>query len=162
MRNGVSLQPQLLTTLNLPEEISTLYWEVCLHNEPAYVFLCQWHEAIHQVDDIVDGDVESKEKTIECFIRLHELYSNPFYRDKEDSLRMVVTLVTNTYADSVEWEKADAEWKRSWADVMRFAGNEMTCAIAYIVGGWNHMRFISRKIKALSYAGHHTEDHKQI
>jgi len=70
--------------------------------------------------------------------------------------------VTNMYADSVEWEKSETEWKQTWADFLRFAGNEMTNAIAYIVGGWTHLRFISRMLKALSYSGHHTEKHEQI
>ena len=135
---------------------------MCLHNESAYTFLCQWHEVVHQVDDIIDEDVESKEKTIECFNRLHELYANPFYRRHEDKLSMIVTLVRNAYADSVEWEKAEAEWKRKWADFLRFAGNEMTYAIAYIIGGWTHLRFISRMLKVISYTGHHTENNEQI
>jgi len=106
--------------------------------------------------------VDSKEKTIECFIRLHELYANPFYRKHEDKLSMVVTLVTNMYADSVEWEKSDTEWKRMWGDFLRFAGNEMAYAVAYIVGGWTHLRFISRMFRVLSYTDHHTENHEQI
>jgi len=162
MKSGMTPPQQLLTTSNLPTELSNLYREVCLHDESAYTFLCQWHETVHQIDDIVDEDVDSKEKTIECFIRLHELYANPFYRKHEDKLSMVVTLVTNMYADSVEWEKSDTEWKRKWGDFLRFAGNEMAYAVAYIVGGWTHLRFISRMFRVLSYTDHHTENHEQI
>ena len=66
-------------------------------------------------------------------------------------------MITNTYADSVAWETSDVPWKKNVADVIRQCGNDMILTVAWIVGGWSHMRSISLKLRETAYHSQHEE-----
>lgn len=116
-----------------------------------------WGPYVHAVDDIVDEEV-SAEKKIEAFARAAYLFSHPFYLRHIGALRQVVLLVTNTYADSVAWERSKIAWQRQWADHARHAGMEMVIAVAMIVGGYEHARAISLEQRTICYHEHHNRE----
>jgi len=119
-------------------------------------FLTGWHIYCHLIDDIVDGDTPfTNERFLEVLMLANKVYSLPFYRTYAPMLSSVVAMVTNTYADSVEWEKSDEEYKRKVADVIRQCGNEMIYAVANICGGHTLMRKISLRLREAAYLDQH-------
>ena len=54
------------------------------------------------------------------------------------------------------WKKADEEWKRQTADVLRLCGNDMILQVAWIIGGYKHMRAISLKLREFAYHSQHS------
>lgn len=142
-------------------EIIVLYDEVCLGNSDALRFIFHWNMFIHGIDDLIDDPVRPKpEDVIAVFAQANILYTQPFYQAHAVKLQMVVMLVTNAYADSVLWENEKRIGLGAMADVLRFAGNEMMFAVALIVGGYQHMRKISVKLRENSWESHHDETGK--
>ena len=118
---------------------------------------CQcWLHAAHACDDIVDSGI-SRQDCVKVFSMINMLYTHPFYVEHSARLCLVVQLVLNQYADSVEWEGSRVEWQKQWADTLRFAGNEMICAVAFLCGGWDRMRSVSQLLRTRSWIDHHDE-----
>ncbi len=144
------------------EKFADRYAALCRGNQDALSFLLQWHIFCHSVDDLIDrqkaGEPITPEKLLATFTLANCLYSTAFYRTYAPQLQPVVILVTNAYADSVSWESDPEEKKRHMADIRRHCGNEMVCIVAYICGGYEHMRSCSPKLWEDSYDDHHTED----
>lgn len=118
----------------------------------------QW---CHGIDDDVDGQITPEQK-----VRLHwlaaALFSSRFYQQHASELFPVVSLIANAYADSVDWEKSDVDWKRRQADVLRNCGNDMALAVVNIVGGYDAMREVSRLIREVSHYRHHDNEGNPI
>jgi hypothetical protein len=135
---------------------------ICLGNEEAMDFLSQhWAPYVHAIDDIVDEEVDAEFK-IKAFARAAYLYTHPFFLKHVSALRQVILQVTNSYADSVAWEKSEMPWQRQWADHHRHAGMEMVIAVAMIVGGYDHARAISLEQRTICYVEHHERSGKPI
>lgn len=126
-------------------------------NESAAEFLRLWAEYCHAIDDIVDGDERSAQHVIRSFATGACVFHHPFYLQNLACLRQIVLLVSNEYADSVEFEKSPEPWKRAHADVLRHAGNLMVIAVAQLCGGWDHARKISVKQREACYRMQHPE-----
>lgn len=136
-----------------------LYKQACNGNGDAFLFLTLFHEYCHEIDDLIDGKTPiTPESLLTVLSHANLVYSCAFYRQHCDKLMMVVQLVTNTYADSVAWEKSDVDWKAKWGDVLRFAGLEMVYAVAAITGGYEHMRKLSQVLKENAWKTHHNPD----
>jgi len=117
-------------------------------------FLMHWLAYVHDVDDLVDGDMQGTEFLMAMLIRALNLYTHPFFKRHEAALKQQVINITNAYADSVPGEHSGEEWERTMADVQRHAGVEMVLAVASICGGWEHTRSVSRRLRELCNAGH--------
>jgi hypothetical protein len=127
-------------------------------NVAAQEFLVLWNLYCHAIDDLVDGaERPSPEALLAVFAQAAMLYSHPFYRAHAVNLLPVVLLVTSAYADSVKMEKLEG-WPKRMADVLRFCGNDMVCAVALITGGYTHMRTISMQLRAVSQYEHHDDE----
>lgn len=123
-------------------------------NSQAADFIRLWLRHIHEVDDLVDEET-NVEKLLAAFIHTQVLFgTNPFYQTYWNILYPVFILAANAYADSVAWEDSKAVWQRQVANVLRSYGNEMLCMVAYITGGWSHMRTISLQLRERSYNDH--------
>lgn len=140
-------------------ELGLLYDEACCGNREAMIFVIHWNLYCHGIDDIIDGEdsVKPQESVLAVFSEANVLYTLPFYREHWMKLQTVVQLVTNAYADSVAWEGDGSRDRRTMADVLRFAGNEMIFAVALICGGYANMRRISGRIREQSWKDHHNE-----
>lgn len=135
---------------------------ICCGDAEAMDFVARWAEYCHAGDDIVDSDNLRAEHIIRTSLVLPVLlFTHPFFLRNPAitvSLRQVVLLVANTYADSVAWEHSHAPWQRAHADVLRHAGNEMVFAVAQICGGYDHARMISAEQRTVCYRTQHPEN----
>jgi len=121
-----------------------------------------WSPYVHEIDDIIDGDRRSAEEILSTFARAVVLYSHPFYLKNLPSLRQLVLVINNMYADSVAWERSTVDWHRDWADHNRHVGMEMVVAVAQICGGYDHARAISMEQRAICYQDHHDKKGKPV
>lgn len=131
-------------------------WLTC-NNESAAEFLRLWRTYVHGIDDIIDGDTKDFEGVIRVFMQAAFVYSHPFYLSNLPSLRQIAINCTNAYADSVRWERDSEEWKRNFSDHYRHFAAEMVIAIAFLCGGYDHMRAASVMLRELCWCEHHND-----
>jgi hypothetical protein len=123
----------------------------------AHEFLVLWNLYCHAIDDLIDApERPDPDQVLAGFMQAAVLYSHPFFRTHATSLLPVVANVTNTYADSVRMERMEG-WPAQAADVLRFCGNDMVTAVAFITGGYGHMRDLSGKLRFVSQQEHHDD-----
>ena len=123
-------------------------------NAEAKAFLAAWHRYCHLLDDIVDGDAPAG-AAIQLGRWANDIYSCSFYRTNQAALQPLVQLITCHYEDSVEMATSEMAWERAEADVIRHAGADMVRVVAFLIGGYSHMRAVSRDIRSLCYHEHH-------
>ncbi len=128
--------------------------ELCGDNEEAYKFCFTWLTICHNIDDIVDGDID-KAEVVSNFAAYTGLLSSNFY--KQHSVELFSALINSVidYAISVEWEKLPTEEataiKRKIADHIRSNGNHVLVTVAVLLGGYHHGIKISKKLYEYSY-----------
>lgn len=137
--------------------------EVCRGDMSAMTFCDLWFNYCHGIDDLIDTMEDGRptmkpEAILKLFGIAATLYNCPFYVRNQAALFMPVLTITNAYADSVAWEKSSVSRRRKIADVLRCCGNEMFFVVALIVGGWQHMRDLSPKIRERSWVLQHDEN----
>jgi hypothetical protein len=138
------------------KDIGTLYFNACGGNANAILFVSCFHNYCHAVDDLIDGELpRTPEVLLEILMLANQLYSTQFYLENSNRLQPLIALTTNTYADSVAWEKDGESWKQNIADVIRQCGNDIILAVAWIVGGYKHMRSISLDLREAAYHSQH-------
>jgi len=130
-------------------------------NEDAKQFLLAWYAYLHLIDDIVDGD-QTPEKVVKVARWANDIYSFTYYRNNEIVLRPQIQLITLVYEESNEFAKSDVKWKRDAADVLRHCGADMVRLVAWMIGGYDHAKQISKELREFCYADHHTSDGKPI
>jgi hypothetical protein len=138
----------------MKDDLIPIYVEACMGNVDALAWLTCWHAYAHAVDDLIDEQF-TPEGLMEVLSQATCLYSTPFWIQNSARLGGVMQIIGNTYLDSVHWEKSDQEWKRKVADVIRLVGNDMVVAVAQIVGGWQHGRRISERMREFAWHSQH-------
>lgn len=128
--------------------------EVTNGNIPAADWLVKWAAYCHAIDDIID-EARGPQALLEVLANAVELYSHPFFLTNWSHLRPLVISITNSYADSVAWEKSDSAGERAMADVLRFSGLEMYLLVAALCGGYGHMRKISPLLRRQTWDSNH-------
>ena len=115
---------------------------ICNGNTDAEAMLWGWWNFFHMFDDMIDQDKPTPKELVmrECFLFIRDLSFNPFYLEHKVSLFTMLMQVLNRWLDGDEWEKSDDEWKRSVSDVLRCGDMELYFHVAYLCGGWDHMR----------------------
>lgn len=141
--------------------------EVCRGNEDAIMFCNLWYHYCHGIDDLIDTMQDgrptmSKEEMLSLFLRAAVLYNCKFFREYSHMLFPIVISVTNTYADSVKWERSSKPHLRMMGDVFRTCGNEMFFMVGFICGGPEHMRRLSAPIKERDFLGQHDQQGNPI
>ncbi len=141
--------------------------EVCKGNRDAQIFCGFWYHYCHAIDDLLDTREDgrptmSAESILAIFAKAAMLYNSNFYVTNRSLLFPVVLIVTNQYADSVAWEKSPIERRRIMADVLRCCGDEMFFIVAMIVGGWDHARNLSLRIRDRDYELQHDAEGNPI
>lgn len=127
----------MITTRNNTPEFTEFYRQVSRGDLEAFQWLMAWHEYTHEIDDLVDLFLPGPELLMQTLAHAIDLYSLPFYQKHTCALQGVAKTITGTYLISVQWEHADDKWKRTCADILRHAGNDMIYAVAEVVGGWS-------------------------
>lgn len=138
--------------------------EVCKGNPEAMQCCDLFFHYCHGIDDLIDTMEDgrptmSKEQIIALFINAAGLYNCAYYKKHSDLLLGIVISVTNSWADSVLWEKSPMPHRRVIADVLRTCGNEFFFMVAMIEGGWSHVRSVSAKIRERDWLAHHDDEH---
>jgi hypothetical protein len=132
-----------------------IYRTACGARADALDFIINWSRYCHEIDDLIDGREKCPEKFLDALALANLIYSSDFYQANLRELAITALAVTNAYADSLAWAADGMEWKRKWADTLRFAGNEMVLAVACICGGYERMRAVSLQLREDSWAAHH-------
>lgn len=145
------------------DEIARLCLECCNGDKEAINFCHMWFTYCHAIDDLIDTQISgaitmTPEAILEIFVQANLLYNCSFYRQYQSALQPVVLVITNAYADSVEWEKSDVKRRATIADVLRCCGNEMFFTVAMICGGWKHARSVSSRIREMSWELQHDDN----
>lgn len=130
---------------------------MCLGNADAIAFLVGWHRLCHLIDDVVDGDAPARD-AIKVGRWANELYSCPFYIAHRHTLQPQVLLITAIYEDSIDMAASEQAWEKREADVIRSCGADMVRLVAFIVGGYEHMRKYSRMLREHCYHEHHDDE----
>jgi hypothetical protein len=120
-------------------------------------WLVRYNAYAHQLDDLVDGDVEPRVGALTLARMALELYSHPFWVRHGLRLYAVARLCHSNYEDSVHWEKSPVAWQRTEADVIRHCGSDMVRAVADLMAGYPAMREISPILRIIGYEDHHDE-----
>ena len=128
-------------------------------NREAADFLDRFSLLLQAADDVVDepADAEFKISTFQLF---NEVYSHPFYLRHVREFSLVVTLFNSSYADAEQAKHSNLKWKQELADVLRHSSAELIRAVAYLCGGWSHLRAMSMKFHEACYYEHHTAEGK--
>lgn len=114
-------------------------------DQNAYDFLWRFWCFAHCYDDLLDRD---NPKPMELGVRelihfIGMLSFNPFYLKHKDSLFALLVQACNRWIDGEEWENSDDPEKRAAAHVVRCGDLEVYTHVAFLTGGWNHMRSLS-------------------
>lgn len=147
------------------EHLEELSKEVCMGRPDAMLYCTLWFGYCHAIDDLIDNMEDNKpttspEEILRLFATAAAIYNNPFYVKHREQLFPAVLSITNMYADSVAWEKSPIDHHRAIADILRCCGNEMFFLVALVIGGWDHMRAVSPKIRDRSWRLQHGQDGK--
>lgn len=121
----------------------------------ALIFALSFSTYCHAIDDIVDGDKTDAEFIIKTFEFAACIYSSPFYQRNIWLLYPLVKATSNAYADSVNMERSNQQWRRNSADVLRQYGNEVLTACVEVVKGQDARREFSLKMREIAYEAHH-------
>lgn len=154
----------VIAKINDENAKSAVEWctALCCGNRDAMTFCDIWYRYAHSIDDLVDTledgrPTMSKEQMISIFFTAALLYNCDFYIANRQLLGPIVLQVTNTYQDSVAWERSSKKHLRQMADIFRTCGNEMYVMVALLCGGEQHMRKMSMAIKERDWLGQHDE-----
>lgn len=130
-------------------------------------FCYDFFQYVHLIDDLIDTMEDgrptmSTETILGTFNLAIDIYNGPFYLKNRHLLEGIIRSITNAYADVVLFEKAPEPEKRAIADVVRCCGNECLFMVAFICGGWDHMRKLSPMIRHRSWLLQHDPNAQQF
>lgn len=152
----------VIAPINTEDAAEATRWntELCQGNREAMTFCDMWYQYCHGIDDLIDTmedgrPVMSKEQIISLFLKAAIFYNSPFFTKHRDLLFPIAIQTTNTYADSVAWERSPKKHLRIMADVFRTCGNDMYFMVALLCGGEAHMRSMSKAIRERDWIGQH-------
>ena len=133
---------------------SEFFERLTLGNKEAQKFLSDFGKYIHLVDDNIDEPVDFEVRILTFGLAI-EVYTSPFFLRNMAALKQIAINCNNAYCDTVAWEKSEVPWKKQFSDHYRHFGCEMGLAVAYIVGGQEHMRSVSLELRTSVWAAHH-------
>lgn len=117
----------------------------------AKIFLGLWLKYINAIDDIIDEKIVDPKVLLNTFALASQMHSCKFYQTYCNMLWLTENLINDTYGTSVNWERAEEEWKKKHADTMRHCGIAMVFAVILIVHGREVMLQYSDRYKEFVY-----------
>ena len=110
----------------------------------AYDFLWQFWTFAHCYDDLIDRDKPvDPETAVRTFIRFFTMLThNPFWDKHKYALFPLVINMATRNLDGDEWSKSDDETKRAAANIVRCGDVDLYLYVAFLTGGWDHMRAV--------------------
>lgn len=120
-------------------------------NKEAKNYLSLFAYVIRVFDDLIDKDYPVSDAQI-CrafFILMAELWMNPFFLRNHRLLIPLHIASVNAFMDSNVWLQDKDELKKMYAHVIKDFVNEILGMVAFLTGGYNHMRNVSLKMREL-------------
>lgn len=119
-------------------------------NEYAEKYLSDIAHVSRVFDDLIDKDypVSSEQICRAFFNLLGGLWLNPFFIANAQTLIPLHIASYNAFMDSNEWADKD-RIRRLYAHVMKDYINELMGVVAFLTGGYNHMRECCLKVKEI-------------
>lgn len=124
--------------------------ELCANgNKDAAEYLSGFAFVCRVFDDLIDKDYEVLDENIyrAFFYLMAGFWVNPFF---SRNFRMLVPLhivACNTFMDSNTWAKDPDELRKIYAHVLKDFVNELFGMVAFLTGGYGHMRKVSLIIR---------------
>lgn len=96
----------------------------------------------HVLDDLVDRDkpVDHETAAYWCLELIRQLSFNSFYCQHSAYLYGLIVSMVNRWLDGDEWERSEDPQKRAYAPVVRCGDVDFALGVAYLTGGWSHLR----------------------
>jgi hypothetical protein len=126
---------------------------ICRNNDDAKAWLSAYTEYTHMIDDAVDGDLNGDfERAAKISLNfLTQCSFNPFYEKHKAILFPKIIDGVNAWCDSEIAAKHPDERIRKASDILKSAHADIVATIAYHVGGYEHMREISRMWRTFDF-----------
>jgi hypothetical protein len=126
---------------------------VCAGNKEAFVFcetLVGW---LHWIDDMADRDrTWQPSDTVRINLAaLATFAANPFFQKHRTALMSLLTQAFCGWLDGEQWAKRANVRERRAADVIKSTYHEVIWHVAYLVGGWNHLRHVTATCRAYDF-----------
>jgi hypothetical protein len=136
-----------------PDEIITL---ACNGNQDAEKFCRAFVRWVHFVDDVIDGDKVLKVEEVaganlDVILAFSE---NPFFSSYKLILMPLVIQASRAWVDSEDFVKRTDEQDRNASHVLKGFYHEVVWHVAYICGGWEHMRAVTAACRSYDYDTH--------
>lgn len=118
-----------------------------LGDDDALNFLVTISNITEVWDDLIDGDkpVTAGQVNGAFFDALVNLSNNPFYVKYRERLTPIIIQSINSWLDANDLEKGGSN-QRALAYTLRNMDIQLLQFIVYLVGGFEHMRSVSREI----------------
>jgi len=98
--------------------------------------------------------VTSERIAVVSAVFIQQLSFNPFYLQHKKAFYPLVVQAWNAWVDSTEWEAAKSKTLQRDSDVLKGFYHEIFYQAAFIIGGWNHLRVVTPKVREYDH------DHK--
>lgn len=134
-----------------PEETSAnpeafgLFLLIANGNEWAFDFIWRCWNFFHLLDDLIDKDkpVTIQETSRELFLFTQTIALNPFFQEHKHSLLPMILNACNGWIAGEEASEAN----KQYAPVLKCSDFNIYSHTAFLVGGWEHMRYIDSRFR---------------
>lgn len=135
-----------------PEEVAqnpqafNLLMLIANGNDAAFNFVWRCWNFFHLLDDLIDKDkpVTIQEASRELFLFTQEIALNPFFQANKHSL---LSMILNACNGWIVGEEA-SEDNKQYAPVLKCSDFNIYSHVAFLVGGWEHMRQVDSKFRS--------------
>jgi len=120
-------------------------------NEDAKKYLSSFAYVTRVFDDLIDKDYPVSDNQI-CrafFILMGGLWTNPFFVRNSRLLIPLHIVSVNAFMDANIWAEDEDKLKKIYAHVIKDFVNEILGMVAFLTGGYNHMRKVSLEVRDL-------------
>jgi len=133
------------------EVLGSVLAEVSRGDKDAYGYMRLWIKATRLIDDLFDEtDAWTDENTYELAqMLLVELPANVFFHTNSVVLLPHHLTVLNAWRDSNDWKKSNDKARELHAFVMCEQTADIFILVAYLIGGYKHMRKVSLMVREL-------------
>lgn len=121
-------------------------------NAEAAGFLRAFVAHCHMLDDVIDRDKEvTDERLIQSEVMMLLQMVNPFFQKNSALLLPMILNAYSAWLDANRMEKSGDENVARAADVVKGFYHEVCWQVAFICGGWPHMRAITKELRRYDY-----------
>lgn len=125
----------------------------CNGNRDAEKFCDAFVRWVHWIDDTRDRDhfwsaAETATVNLEAALAFSE---NPFFQTYKSVLAPLIVQSCRAWVDSEEFAGRESEQDRHASDVMKSFYHDVVWHVAFICGGWEHMREVTARCREYDY-----------